>query len=74
MPSVSPCRIGCIRLFPSIKVPPMSKSPCPDTRRPLADSSPTVHRDAAWRALCAAYQQWFECEREAKQERSRRTS
>ena len=26
--------------------PPMSKSPCPDTRRPLADSSSTVHRDA----------------------------
>ena len=37
--------------------PPMSKSPCPDTRCPLADSSSPVYRDPTWRALCASYQQ-----------------
>jgi hypothetical protein len=74
MPSVSPCRIRCIRLFPIKYHPPMSKCPCSKTPRRLADSSPTVHRDAAWRALYAAYHQWFEWERDAKRAGFRRIS
>jgi len=50
----------------------MSKRPCPVPRRPVADPSPTVHPDPAWRALYAAYRQWFEREREAKQKRFQR--